>query len=314
VKYAIVFPGQASQYVGMGKELAEKYDIVDKTLSEADEILGLPIKRLCFAGPEEELTKTYNTQPAIMAVSIAFWRLLRELEPSMSPAFLAGHSLGEYTALVASSVIDFASGLKLVRKRGEWMQEAVPLGVGAMGAIMGLTVEEVERICSEAALGEVLTCANINSPTQIVVSGHRSAVQRALSIAKERGAKKVVELNVSAPFHCSLMKEVGDKLFEEFKKIQFKDAQIPIVANVDALPTYRAEDIKVKLRDQTFSPVRWVDSVLKMIEEGVKAFIEVGPGKVLSGLIRSTDKDVKLLRVEDEKTLKETLDFLKGVI
>lgn len=314
MKYAVVFPGQASQYVGMGKELAEKYDIVDKTLSEADEALGLPIKKLCFEGPEEELTKTYNTQPAIMAVSIAFWRLLKELKSDINPSFFAGHSLGEYTALVASSVISFRDGLRLVRKRGEWMQEAVPLGVGAMGAVIGLPVQEVERICFEVAMGEVLTCANINSPNQVVVSGHKNAVMRALSLAKERGAKKVVELNVSAPFHCSLMREVGEKLFKEFENIEFKDALVPIIANVDAEPTYKAEEIKIKLRDQTFSPVRWVDSVLKMISEGVEAFIEVGPGKVLSGLIRSIDKNVKLFRVEDEKSLKETLDFLEGVI
>lgn len=314
MKYAIVFPGQASQYVGMGRELAEKYPIVDKTLDEADEALGLPIKKLCFEGPEEELTKTYNTQPAIMAVSIAFWRLLKEIKPKIKPAFFAGHSLGEYTALVASSVLEFPDAIRLVRKRGEWMQEAVPLGVGSMGAIMGLSVEEVERICSEVAFGEVLSCANINSPSQIVVSGHKSAVERALNLAKERGAKKVVELNVSAPFHCELMRVVGDKLWEEFQKLQFKDAEVPIVANVDAEPTTKSEEIKVKLRNQTFSPVKWADSVLRMIQEGVEVFIEVGPGKVLSGLIRSIDKNVKLFRVEDEKTLKETLDFLEGVI
>ncbi|MCD6363004.1 MAG: ACP S-malonyltransferase [Synergistetes bacterium] len=314
MKYAVVFPGQASQYVGMGKELAEKFEIVDKTLSEADEALGIPIKKLCFEGPEDELKKTYNTQPAIMAVSIAFWRLLEELRLGIKPSFFAGHSLGEYTALVASSSLNFADALRLVRKRGEWMQEAVPIGVGAMGAIIGLPLEVVENICSEASEGEVLTCANINSPKQIVVSGHRSAVERALKMAKERGAKKVVELKVSAPFHCELMRSVGDKLFEEFQKVEFKDAEIPIIANVDAEPTVRAEDIKRKLKEQTFSPVRWVESVQKMIFEGVEAFIEVGPGKVLSGLIRSIDRKVKILRIEDEKTLKETLDFLEGVI
>ncbi len=314
MKYAVVFPGQASQYVGMGKELAEKFDIVDKTLSEADEALGIPVKRLCFEGPEDELKKTYNTQPAIMAVSIAFWRLLKELKPEIKPFFFAGHSLGEYTALVASSSLRFPDALRLVRKRGEWMQEAVPIGVGAMGAIIGLSLDIVENICSEASEGEVLTCANINSPKQIVISGHRSAVERALKIAKERGAKKVVELKVSAPFHCELMKSVGDKLFEEFQKLEFKDAEIPIVANVDAEPTVRAEDIKRKLREQTFSPVRWVESIQKMISEGVGVFIEVGPGKVLSGLIKSIDRKVKILRVENEKTLKETLDFLEGVI
>ena len=314
MKYAVVFPGQASQYVGMGKELAEKFEIVDKTLSEADEALGIPIKKLCFEGPEDELKKTYNTQPAIMAVSIAFWRLLEELRLGIKPSFFAGHSLGEYTALVASSSLNFADALRLVRKRGEWMQEAVPIGVGAMGAIIGLPLEVVENICSEASEGEVLTCANINSPKQIVVSGHRSAVERALKMAKERGAKKVVELKVSAPFHCELMRSVGDKLFEEFQKVEFKDAEIPIISNVDAEPTVRAEDIKRKLKEQTFSPVRWVESVQKMIFEGVEAFIEVGPGKVLSGLIRSIDRKVKILRIEDEKTLKETLDFLEGVI
>ncbi len=314
MKYAVVFPGQASQYVGMGKELAEKFDIVDRTLSEADEALRIPVKRLCFEGPEDELKKTYNTQPAIMAVSIAFWKLLRKLKPRIKPSFFAGHSLGEYTALVASSSLNFVDALRLVRKRGEWMQEAVPMGVGAMGAIIGLPLDIVENICSEASKGEVLTCANINSPRQIVVSGHRSAVERALKMAKERGAKKVVELKVSAPFHCELMRSVGDRLFEEFRKFEFKDAEIPIIANVDAEPTVRAEDIKRKLKEQTFSPVRWVESVQKMISEGVEAFIEVGPGKVLSGLIRSIDRKVKILRVEDEKTLKETLDFLEGVI
>lgn len=314
MKYAVVFPGQASQYVGMGKELAERHPIVKSTLDEADEILALPIKKLCFEGPEEELTKTYNTQPAIMAVSVAFWRLLKELKPEIKPSFFAGHSLGEYTALVASNVLDFSDALKLVRKRGEWMQEAVPLGVGSMGAIMGLSVEEVEKICLEVSLGEVLSCANINSPSQIVISGHKSAVERALNLAKERGAKKVVELNVSAPFHCELMREVGEKLWKEFQKIHFRDAEIPIVANVDAKPTVQAEEIKIKLMRQTFSSVKWVDSVLWMINEGVGAFIEVGPGKVLSGLIRSIDRNVKLFRIEDEKTLKEALDFFREVI
>lgn len=314
MKYAVVFPGQASQYVGMGRELAEKYPIVDETLDEADSVLGIPIKKLCFEGPEEELSKTYNTQPAIMAVSVAFWRLLKDMKPEIKPAFFAGHSLGEYTALVASSVLEFPDAIKLVRKRGEWMQEAVPLGVGAMGAVIGLPIEEVEKICLESAMGEILSCANINSPSQIVISGHKEAVKRALSLAKERGAKKVVELNVSAPFHCELMKEVGEKLWVEFQRISFRDAQIPIVTNVDGLPTVKGDEIKLKLKNQTFSPVKWVDSVVKMIEEGVEAFIEVGPGKVLSGLIKSINRNVKLLRVEDEKTLKETLDFLEGVI
>ncbi|KUK13754.1 MAG: ACP S-malonyltransferase [Synergistetes bacterium] len=314
MKYAVVFPGQASQYVGMGRELAEKYPIVDETLDEADSVLGIPIKKLCFEGPEEELSKTYNTQPAIMAVSVAFWRLLKDMKPEIKPAFFAGHSLGEYTALVASSVLEFPDAIKLVRKRGEWMQEAVPLGVGAMGAVIGLPIEEVEKICLESAMGEILSCANINSPSQIVISGHKEAVKRALSLAKERGAKKVVELNVSAPFHCELMKEVGEKLWVEFQRISFRDAQIPIVTNVDGLPTVKGDEIKLKLKNQTFSPVKWVDSVVKMVEEGVEAFIEVGPGKVLSGLIKSINRNVKLLRVEDEKTLKETLDFLEGVI
>jgi [acyl-carrier-protein] S-malonyltransferase len=286
MKMAFIFPGQGSQFVGMGKDLAEKY------LDEASEILGFDLKKLCFEGPEEELKKTEITQPAILTVSIAAFELLKS-KNMPTPAAVAGHSLGEYSALVAASSLSFQDAVKIVHLRGKFMQEAVPLGEGSMAAILGLTKEKVEECCKKASSFGVVSAANLNSPGQIVISGKKQAVEEAAKLCQEAGAKRVIPLQVSAPFHCSLMQPAADKLKLELEKIEIKDAQIPVVANATADYATKGSDIRNLLILQVTKSVLWEDSIRKMIGDGISSFVEVGPGKVLSGLIKKINRDVE---------------------
>lgn len=295
---AFLFPGQGSQYPGMGKELAENFVVVRHTFEEADDALGQAISRLCFEGPESELQLTENTQPALLAVSIAFLRLLTS-ETGLAPAYLAGHSLGEYSALVAAGALDFGDALRVVRARGKFMQEAVPVGTGAMAAVLGVDAEVVADICAEAAAGEVVVPANFNCPGQIVISGQASAVQRAVEIAKGRGIRKVLVLPVSVPSHCSLMKSAGERLAETLDSIGITPFAAPVVSNVEAKPYTDVERVKPLLVAQISSPVLWEASVKEMAARGVERFVEIGPGKVLSGLVKKIDRDLVAKNFDD---------------
>ena len=301
--HAFIFPGQGSQYTGMGKELAGNFKIAGDTFAEADEALGFALSRLCFEGSEEELKLTANTQPAILTVSIAILRVLRE-ETSLTASFLAGHSLGEYSALVAAGAMNFTDAVRTVRARGKYMQEAIPVGVGTMAAILGVETDILMEICREAAQGEVVAPANFNSPGQIVIAGHSGAVGRAIEIAKVRGFRKAMLLPVSAPFHCSLMNPAAERLAETLKGVNINTLDIPVVSNVDASPNLDKDRVKDLLVRQVSSPVLWEASVMRMIESGVERFIEVGPGKVLSGLVKRIAKNVSIGNVEDISTLK----------
>jgi len=309
-KVAFVFPGQGSQYPGMGKELAEKYPAARAVFDEADKALGFSISKLCFAGTEDELKLTANTQPAILTVSVAVQRVLAE--KGLLPDFVAGHSLGEYSALVATGALKFADAVQLVRKRGQYMQEAVPAGEGAMAAILGLSPAVVADACKRAANGDICAPANLNSPEQTVISGHAAAVKRAIEIASQLGAKRAVILPVSAPFHSALMQPAQDKLAAELKKITFADLKMPLVTNVDADTISSGDEAHEALIRQVTLPVRWEESIRLLIEEGVNTFIEVGPGKVLSGLLRQIERSVATLNVEDEKSLAMTLEKITG--
>ncbi len=305
---AFLFPGQASQYPGMGRELAEKFPAARAVFEEADAALGFSISKLCFEGPEEELKLTVNTQPAILTCSMAAYRLLEE--KAFRPNYVAGHSLGEYSALVASGCLKLADAVRVVRKRGQFMQEAVPVGQGAMAAILGLAQAQVEDICRQAAQGEVVAPANLNSPEQIVISGHTTAVKRALEIASTRGAKRAVLLPVSAPFHCELILPAQKQLEAELWQTTFANLEIPVVTNVDAEVIEAAEEARDALVRQVSAPVRWEESIRLLIEKGVTRFVEVGPGKVLSGLLRQIDRSVVAYNLEDEKSLLSTLEKL----
>lgn len=305
-KVAFVFPGQASQYPGMGKELAEKYPSAHAVFDEADKALGFSISRICFEGTEDELKLTANTQPAILTVSIAVYRVL--VERGLTPDFVAGHSLGEYSALVAAGSLKFADGVQLVRKRGAYMQEAVPQGVGAMAAILGLSPAVVADACKRAAEGEVCSAANLNSPEQTVISGHAGAVKRAVEIASQLGAKRAVVLPVSAPFHSALMAPAQERLADDLKNTQFGALTVPLVTNVDADTISSGEEAREALIRQVTAPVRWEESVRMLIDEGVNTFVEVGPSRVLTGLLRQIERSVAALNVEDEKSLAATLD------
>ena len=304
-KIAFVFPGQASQYPGMGKELAEKYPAAKAVFDEADKALGFPISQICFSGTEEELKLTANTQPAILAVSVAAYRVVAE--KGIMPDFVAGHSLGEYSALVAAGSLKFSDAIQIVHKRGTYMQEAVPAGEGAMAAIMGLSPAVVIDACKRAAEGKVCSPANLNSQEQTVISGHADAVKRAVEIASQLGAKRAVVLAVSAPFHCSLMQPAQEKLEKDLRKIEFAALRVPLVTNVDADTETSGDEARDALIRQVTMPVRWEESVRELIDEGVNTFIEVGPGRVLSGLLRQIERSVGTLNVEDEKSLAATV-------
>ncbi len=308
-KIAFVFPGQGSQYVGMGKDLWERYRLAQDHFREAEKVLGLDMVQTCFIGPEETLKLTANTQPALLLCSVIVHRLLEER--GIKPDFVAGHSLGEYSALVAGDSLQFADALHLVRKRGEFMQEAVPLGGGAMAAILGLGKEEVAKICEEAQDGQIVEIANLNSPGQIVISGETEAVERAITAAKGKGAKRSILLPVSAPFHCRLMRTAGERLGEILAAMEIRDPKVPLAANVDGQLMTSADSIRPALVRQVSSPVLWEDCIHTLQEAGVGTYVEVGPGTVLSGLIKRTAKEAILLHVEDEESLTSTIEALR---
>ena len=304
-KTAFIFPGQGSQYPGMGRELAENFACARAVFEEADQALGFAISKLCFDGPVEELQLTANTQPAILAASVAAARVLRE--KGIPADYVAGHSLGEYSALVAAGALGLADAVRLVRKRGQYMQEAVPVGQGAMAAILGLDGAAVEALCREAAQGEVVSPANLNSPGQVVIAGSTAAVARAVELAKARGAKRAILLNVSAPFHCALMQPARDRLSVDLDAAEIIDPPVPLVNNVDAQVVKAAAVVREGLKRQVTAPVRWEESMRRLRAEGVEMFVEVGPGKVLSGLLRQIDRSAECLRVEDVATLNEVV-------
>jgi len=309
-KVAFVFPGQASQYSGMGKELAEKYPVARAVFDEADQALGFSLSKLCFEGTEDDLKLTANTQPAILTVSVAAGRVLAE--KGIAPDFVAGHSLGEYSALVAAGSVKFADAVKLVHRRGTYMQEAVPAGQGAMAAIMGLSPAVVQDACKRAAEGEICSPANLNSPEQTVISGHAGAVKRAVEIASQLGAKRSMVLPVSAPFHSALMMPAQEKLEKDLNAAKFEDLQVPLVTNVDADSIRQGEEARSALIRQVTMPVRWEESMRMLLDEGVNTFVEVGPGRVLTGLMRQIERSVATLNVEDEKSLQATVEKIAG--
>ena len=302
-KTAFIFPGQGSQYPGMGKDLADNFKVARETFQEADDALASILSRLCFEGPEEALKLTANTQPAILTVSVAALRVV-EAETGLAAAYLAGHSLGEYSALVAAGAIGFSDAVRTVRARGTFMQEAVPVGVGAMAAILGVEPEALAEICTEAAQGEVVAPANFNSPGQIVIAGHAGAVTRTIEIAKAKGFRKAMLLPVSAPFHCSLMTPAAERLATALAAIEIAPFKMPVITNVEAEPNDDPARVRDLLVRQVCAPVRWDGSVRKMTELGVSRFIEIGPGKVLSGLIKRIAKDAETRNVEDSASLK----------
>ena len=303
---SFVFPGQGSQYVGMGKDLFENFRIARDTFEEADESLKFFISRLCFEGPEDKLQLTENAQPAILTVSIAFIRIL-ESETDIKPLFLAGHSLGEYTALVVSGALRFTDAVRIVKQRGKFMQEAVPVGEGKMAAILGLDKDIVEAVCKEAAQDEVLEPANFNCPGQIVIGGHSQAVERAVKLSMEKGARNAVLLSVSAPFHTSLMESAAEKLAQVLDPIGVNDFSYPVLSNVKGDFYSSINEVKPLLIRQVNSPVLWELCVRRMIEKGCKNFIEIGPGRVLSGLIKRIDRNVFVTPVNSLETLKEII-------
>jgi [acyl-carrier-protein] S-malonyltransferase len=303
---ALLFPGQGSQAVGMGKELADKYPAARQTFEEADEALGYKLSSVCFDGPEDQLRLTEITQPAILTVSIAALRVLETRVPK--PSYVAGHSLGEYSAHVASGTFSFADAVRTVRNRGKYMQEAVPVGVGAMAAILGMDLATVTAVCQDAAQGEICEPANINSPEQIVISGNTAAVERAAKLADERGAKRAKLLPVSAPFHCSLMKPAQDHLRSDLDALKLQKPVYPVACNVDAdlvTDDLRARDTLVR---QVTGSVKWEQCMRLLMAQGVQTFVEVGPGKVLCGLMRQIDRSKTALNVGDEASLTSTVD------
>jgi len=300
---AFIFPGQGSQYIGMGKEFHENFPVARQVFEEADDALHFPISALCFKGPPDQLKLTENTQPAILATSVAALRVL-QTEDGIPPQLAAGHSLGEYSALVASGAFDFSDAIQIVRLRGRFMQEAVPVGEGTMAAVLGMDRDEIEKLCEEVSQGEVISPANFNCPGQIVVAGHTKAVHRAVDKAEEMG-KKAVLLPVSAPFHSPLMKPAGSRLEKELEKITVGDLKIPVVTNVEAEINVSKARVKGLLVTQVFHPVRWEESMQRMVKEGIERVIEIGPGKVLSGLMRRIDGGVETKNLEDIQTLKK---------
>jgi [acyl-carrier-protein] S-malonyltransferase len=308
---AFLFPGQGSQAVGMGKELAEHHAVARQAFEEADEALGYNLSQLCFEGPEDQLRLTEITQPAILTTSVAAWRVLQE--KGLKPALVAGHSLGEYSAHVAAGTISFADAVRTVRNRGKYMQEAVPVGVGAMAAILGMPLEKVTEVCADAAQGEVCEPANVNSPEQIVISGNAAAVERATQLAHERGAKRAVKLPVSAPFHCALMQPAQDRLAVDLRALNFQKPSAPVVCNVDATALDNANSSRDALIRQVTGSVKWDQSMRVLIAKGVQAFVEIGPGKVLCGLMRQIDRSKTCMNVADQASLQKMLEHLASV-
>ena len=308
---AFLFPGQGSQTVGMGKDLYDKYAIARQTFEQADAALGYKLSQFCFEGPEEQLRLTEITQPAILTVSVAAFRVLAE--KGVKPSFVAGHSLGEYSANAAAGTITFEDAVRTVRNRGRYMQEAVPVGVGAMSAILGMNLDQVAAICRDAAQGEVCDPANINSAEQVVISGNAAAVERATKLADERGAKRAKILPVSAPFHCSLMKPAQERLAVDLKVLAFHNPSVPIACNVDATLLRDADGCRNALIRQVTGAVKWEQSMQLLFAQGVQTFIEVGPGKVLSGLLRQIDRSKTGLNVGDEASLAKTLEHFASV-
>jgi [acyl-carrier-protein] S-malonyltransferase len=288
---AFLFPGQGSQFCGMGKLLADRYEVARRAFEDADDALGFPLSRLCFEGPGEELKKTENTQPALLALSLAAHRVLRE--HGIQPRLVAGHSLGEYSALVAANSLDFVHALQLVRKRGQYMQEAVPEGVGAMAALLKLPEGELQRILDDAAQGEIVSAANLNSPDQVVIAGHVGAVERAMELAKSAGARRVKLLPVSAPFHCALMKPAQEKLKPDLEATRFRDLSVHLINNWQAREIATAEEAREGLYEQIPNPVRWTDTIRAIAARGVKRVVEVGAGSVLLGLVRNIDPTIE---------------------
>lgn len=303
-KIAYIFPGQGSQYSGMGKEFAENYQVARQVFEEADDALGFKLSAICFSGSDDELRLTANTQPAILTASIAVLRVL-EQETGLKADYLAGHSLGEYSALVCSGALGFADAVKTVRARGTFMQEAVPVGTGSMAAMLSIEKEVLEDVCREASEGEIIAPANFNSPGQIVIAGSATAVARAIEIAKGRGFRKAMLLPVSAPFHCALMKPAADRLAMVLDTISVNDMFLPVVANANAAPNQNKGQVKPLLVSQVCAPVLWEQSVKTMSSLGVTKFIEIGPGKVLSGLVKRINKEVSTANIEDLATLKQ---------
>jgi len=307
---AFLFPGQGSQEVGMGRALAEGSRAAAAVWAEADAALGFPLSRLCFEGPAADLALTANTQPAVLTASVAAAAALAER--GVTAGLVAGHSLGEYSALVVAGALTFPEAVRLVRRRGEFMQEAVPVGAGAMAALLGVELAVVEQVCAEAARGEVVGVANINAPGQIVIAGHRGAVERAVAGAAARGGRKSVMLPVSAPFHCALMKPAADRLAAELERVAVTAPRIPVVRNVDGGVTTTADEVKPFLVQQVASPVRWTDCAERLAREGATAFLEVGPGRVLTGLLKRTLEGVRGYPVEDPASLDRAVAAVSG--
>ena len=303
---AFLFPGQGSQEVGMGRALAERSPAAAVVWAEADAALGFALSTLCFEGPAADLALTANTQPAVLTTSVAAAAALAER--GVTPGLAAGHSLGEYSALVVAGALRFAEAVRLVRRRGEFMQEAVPAGTGAMAALLGVELATAEQVCAEAAQGEVVGVANINSPGQIVIAGHRTAVERAVTAAAARGGKKSVLLPVSAPFHCALMKPAADRLAVELERLAVSDPRVPVIRNVDGGVTRTADEVRPFLVKQVASPVLWTDCVERLAREGATGFLEVGPGRVLTGLLKRTLDGVRGFPVEDPASLDKAVE------
>lgn len=301
--FAFLFPGQGSQAAGMGRSLAEKFPAARAVFDEADETLGFPLSELCFHGPDEQLKLTENTQPALLTVSTAAFRVLQG--EGLQPDFVAGHSLGEYSALVAAGALDFSDALKLVRKRGRYMQEAVPPGEGAMAALLKLPAGRLDAVLEEAAQGEIVSAANLNSPDQIVIAGHAAAVQRAIDLAKAAGARKAVLLPVSAPFHCALMKPAQQRLAVDLEATSFRDLACPLVNNWQARPVRTADEARQGLFEQVPNPVRWTESMQYLAGQGIGQFVEVGAGGVLTGLLRNLDPALKCVRFGEAEDLEK---------
>lgn len=308
---AFVFPGQGSQAVGMLSELADRYAVVRTTFEEASQILGYDLWQLVQEGPAETLNQTDKTQPAILTASVAIWRVWQELE-GPRPAMVSGHSLGEYSALVCAGAMSFADAVRLVKLRGEFMQQAVPEGTGAMAAILGLADDKVEEACQAAADGDVVAPVNYNCPGQVVIAGSAAAVERAGAKCQELGAKRVVPLPVSVPSHCELMKPAAELLAAELENITIEEPRIPVIQNVDGKPHSNVDTIRENLLAQLYSPVRWVSCVEHMVEQGVDTTVECGPGKVLAGLNKKIQRSLKVLAVNDPESLTSTIELVKG--